>query len=318
MGMVMDLNDRVMKRLKMSDLRMLLAVAQWGSMSKAAAHLNITQSAVSKALIELEHALGVRLLDRNPQGVEPTQFGRALLSRGSIIFDELRQGVKEIEFLADPAGGELRIGIGPPLAELLSDIIDRLSLRYPKMIFHVIEQDVGALMNGALRERAIDLVLGRIATPIDDDTFSADILFDDRPFVVAGAASPWSRRRKITLAELAGERWIFPLLTGVAGSAASDVFLANGLEVPRVSVIANSIRVRDRLLATGRYLAVAPGVELRFSNDKRTELKVLPVRFDVKPRPVGIVTLKNRSLGPAARIFADEARLLTKRMTKGS
>jgi DNA-binding transcriptional LysR family regulator len=271
---------------------------------------------VSKALIELEHTLGVRLLDRNPQGVEPTQFGRALLNRGTAIFDELRQGVKEIEFLADPAGGELRIGIGPPLAELLSDIIDRLSSRYSKMIFHVIERDVNALMDGELRERAIDLVLGRIATPIDDDTFSADILFDDRPFVIAGAANPWSRRRKIRLAELVGERWIFPPLAGVAGSAVSDAFLANGLEVPRVSVIANSIRVRDRLLATGRYLAVAPGVELRFSNDKRSQLKVLPVKFDVKPRPVGIVTLKNRSLGPAARIFAEEARLLTKRMTK--
>jgi DNA-binding transcriptional LysR family regulator len=115
-----------------------------------------------------------------------------------------------------------------------------------------------------------------------------------------------------------GERWIFPPLAGLAGSAASDAFLANGLEVPRVSVIANSIRVRDRLLATGRYLAMAPGVELRFSNDKWTELKVLPVKFEVKPRPVGIVTLKNRSLGPAARIFAEEARLLSKRMMKSS
>jgi DNA-binding transcriptional LysR family regulator len=117
---------------------------------------------------------------------------------------------------------------------------------------------------------------------------------------------------------LAGERWIFPLLAGVAGAATTDTFLANGLEVPRVSVIANSIRVRDRLLATGRYLAMAAGVELRFSNDSQTDIKVLPVKFDVKPRPVGIVTLKNRSLGPAARIFAEEARLLSKRMTKTS
>jgi hypothetical protein len=87
---------------------------------------------------------------------------------------------------------------------------------------------------------------------------------------------------------LAGERWIFPLLAGVAGAATTDTFLANGLEVPRVSVIANSIRVRDRLLATGRYLAMAAGVELRFSNDSQTDIKVLPVKFDVKPRPVGI------------------------------
>ena len=57
----MDVEDRVSRRLKLSDLRLLLTIVQWGSMSKAAAHLNISQSAVSKALGELERTLGVRL-----------------------------------------------------------------------------------------------------------------------------------------------------------------------------------------------------------------------------------------------------------------
>ena len=52
----------------------------------------------------------MRLLDRSPRGVEPTAFGRALIKRGVAVFDELRQGVKDIEFLADPTAGELRIG----------------------------------------------------------------------------------------------------------------------------------------------------------------------------------------------------------------
>ena len=71
-GGVMDFAEQVSRRLKMSDLRMLLAVAQWGSMSKAAAHLNISQSAISKAIKSLEHAIKVPLFDRTPQGVEPT------------------------------------------------------------------------------------------------------------------------------------------------------------------------------------------------------------------------------------------------------
>ena len=311
----MDLNDRVTGRLKMSDLRMLLAVAQWGSMSKAARHLNITQSAVSKALTELEQTLGVRLLDRNPQGVEPTPYGRALLNRGIAIFDELQQGVKDIQFLADPTAGELRIGIGAPMAGFLSDVIERLSLRHPKMLFHVVQRDVTVLLNSDLRGRMIDLVLGRVAIPIDEETFSAEILFDDHLFVVAGATNPWIRRRKIALAELLGERWILPALAGLAGVHMADAFLANGLQVPRVSVITNSIHVRNRLLATGRYLATVPGVELRFS-DQRKSLNVLPVNLKVRPRPVGIIALKNRTLGPAAQIFVDEVRALAKRMIK--
>jgi DNA-binding transcriptional LysR family regulator len=310
----MDLDDRASRRLKMSDLRMLTAVVRWGSMSKAASHLNLTQSAISKALGALEHTLNVRLLDRTPHGVQPTIYGQALLDRGTAIFDELAHAVKDIEFLADPAGGELRIGSGPPLAGMLTETIERLASRYPKMIFHVIERDVTVLMNNDLLERGIDLVLGRIANPIDDEVFSADVLFDDNVSIVAGKASTWARKRKIELSELVHERWILPPLAGLAGAHATDAFRANGLDVPQVRVIANSTSVRDRLLSTGRYLAAVPGVELRFS-DTRTQIKVLPVHLRVKPRPVGIVTLKNRTLGPAARLFVEEARVVAKRMT---
>src|SRR5262249_54495939 len=105
----MQLVDRVSQRLKLRDLRLLDAVVRWKSMAKAATQLNVTQPAVSKAIAEMEHTLGVRLLDRSRQGIEPTPYGRALLKRGAAIFDELRQGVREIEFLSDPAAGEVRI-----------------------------------------------------------------------------------------------------------------------------------------------------------------------------------------------------------------
>src|SRR5262245_257846 len=105
-----DLHDRVSHRLKLRDLRLLLSVMDWGSMAKAAAHLNLTQSGVSKAVADIEHMLGVSLFDRTSRGVEPTLYGRALRKWGNAVFDDLRQGIKEIEYLADPTTGELRIG----------------------------------------------------------------------------------------------------------------------------------------------------------------------------------------------------------------
>jgi DNA-binding transcriptional LysR family regulator len=307
----MAFDDHVSRRIKMSDLRMFLVVVERGSMSKAASVLNISQSAVSKALGELEHTLGVRLLDRNPQGVVPTLYGRALLNRGVAIFDELQQGVKDIEFLADPSAGEVRIGVAPPLVGFLSVVIERLSEQFPKMVFDVVERDSTALQNGDLRERKIELVLGRIASPFDDERFSADVLFDDHVLIIAGAMNPCARRRKLTLAELANEAWIVPPPTGLAGMQAVEIFRAHGLPAPRATVVANSTRLRDRLLATGRYLAVAPSVELRFG-DNSTPLKVLPVNLRVAPRPIGIVTVKNRTLSGAAKVFIDTARTLAK------
>src|SRR6266850_3663563 len=139
MGAVMQLSDRIGRRLKLQDLHVLMTVVQAGSMGKAAQRLNSTQPNISRAIAELEHALGVRLLDRHRQGIEPTEYGRALLDCGVAVFDDLRQGVKNIEFLADPATGEVRVGGNPFLAATFAcAVVDRLSRRYPRIVFHLV------------------------------------------------------------------------------------------------------------------------------------------------------------------------------------
>ena len=126
--------DRIGRRLKLRDLHILFAVVQWGSMAKAAHHLAIPQPVVSASIGGLEQTLGVRLLDRSRRGVEPTVYGRALLNFGLAAFDALRQGVKEIEFLADPTVGELRIGCPEWIAAgLLPAVIYRLLQQHPRL-----------------------------------------------------------------------------------------------------------------------------------------------------------------------------------------
>src|SRR6478752_1580576 len=134
----MQVSDRIGRPIKLQDLHVLMAVVQTGSMNKAAVLLNTGQSAISRSIAELEHTIGVRLLDRNPQGVEPTRYGRALLDGGAAVFDDLRQALKNIEFLADPTAGEVRIGSTPLLAaSFIPAVIDRLSRRYPRVVFHL-------------------------------------------------------------------------------------------------------------------------------------------------------------------------------------
>src|SRR2546421_12619576 len=132
-------SDRVGRRLKLRDLHVVLAVAESGSMGKAAADLNISQPSVSKAIADVEHLVGLRLFDRGPRGIEPTIYGRALMHCGIAVFDELRQGVKQLEFLVDPTAGELRIGCNETLAAgFVSAVIERLSRQYPKVAVHVV------------------------------------------------------------------------------------------------------------------------------------------------------------------------------------
>src|SRR5262245_30033858 len=120
------------RRLTLRDLHILLAVVRRGSMAKAAAELAISQPAVSRAIADMELTLGLRLPDRGRQGVEPTAYGRALVRRGTTIFDELTQGLQELEFLADPTRGELRIGSSESVAAgLLPVVIDRFTRLHP-------------------------------------------------------------------------------------------------------------------------------------------------------------------------------------------
>src|SRR3954470_8141849 len=127
----MQVSDRIGRRMKLHDLHVLMAVVQTGSMNKAAGLLNTGQSAISRSIADLERTVGVRLLDRNPQGVEPTEYGRALLDGGAAVFDNLRQAVENIEFLADPTVGEIRIGAHEPfIVGVLAAVIDRLRRKH--------------------------------------------------------------------------------------------------------------------------------------------------------------------------------------------
>ena len=307
----MDWAGRIGIRLKLRDLHILMAVVEWRSMAKAARHLGISQPVVSRAIADLEQGLGVRLLDRTPQGVEPTIYGRTVLNRGLAVFDELRESVKDIKFLSDPMAGELRIGSNEGIAGgLLAAILDRLSSKRPRLAFQIKLGEAATMHYHDLRERNVDLLFGWVVELKEDDV-NAEILFEDRLYVVAHASNPWTRRRKVALKELLHEPWTMPPADSNASALLVHAFRASGLAVPHIAVAGYGINLQGSLLSTGRFLSVLPGLFLRFSG-KRLGLKALPIELPIPPRPVGIVTLKNRTLSPLAALFIDCARTLSK------
>ena len=200
----MQWSDRIGRRLKLRDLHVLVAVVQSGSMTKAATGLAISVPVVSKAISDLEHTLGVRLLDRSARGVEPTAYGHALIATSLAAFDELKQGVQRIEFLADPNAGEVRIGCPVTMATgFVSVVIDRLSRKYPRIVVHVLAASDAVYR--ALEDRKVDLaVVG--STAAERRAIERGDLFNE-PFVVgAGRQTKWAGRRRVDLADLVDER----------------------------------------------------------------------------------------------------------------
>lgn len=279
-------------------------------MARASVHLHMTQPAVTKVIANLEAFFGARLFDRSTRGVDITAFGAELLKTGASVFDELRQGARNIEALADPSSGELRIGgLVSTTAVLLPKIIQRFSKRYPRVVFEVDDLPASTNMQSVLRERRYDVVLTRLVKPLSayKSDASVDILFDDRIVIVAGKHSKWARRRKLDISELIHEPWILAPSHTWNYTCLAEAFHRHSLDMPTAKVVTLSMPLRAELVANGPYVT-AIAVSALQSILLRSMLEVLPVTLPKRLGPVAILTLKNRTLVPVAERFIETAR----------
>jgi len=302
------------RRLRFRDLQVFFTVVHCGGMAKAAAELGVTQPSVSETIAELERIFGVRLFDRNPQGVIPTIYGRAVLKRGLAAYDELKQGLRDIEFLADPTRGEVRIGCPESIVSaILPAMVQRFCRDYPGIALDIAATPTATLELSDLHARKLDVVLARLARPQADDHFGDDLtvemLFQDEAVVAAGANSRWARRRRIDLAELVDKPWIATPRQTLGTMLLEQAFQASNLPIPKYRVTTFSVQLRTHLLATGDFLTVIPRSMLRLNAAKE-----LPIKLPTPGLPVAIVTLKNRTLSPAVDLFLERLRTYVKSM----
>jgi len=303
---------KIGRRLRLRDLFVFLTVAETGSMGRAAAKLGVATPSISEVIAGLEHAVGARLLDRSPKGVVATPYGEALLGRARAAFDELHQGIRDIEFIGDAQAGELRIGCPESItAGFLLPILRRLTALYPRMRFDVRQVQQPTIDYPELHERKVDLVLARWGDDPRTEEIPADlaveILLDDPFFLVAGRHSTWARRRKLDLADLACTRFIAPPLDAWGGALVVEAFRRRGLPAPEFTIATLSIPLRNELAADGDFVTLLTRSVIR-TFGRRYPLKVLPIELPAHRSPVGVVMLKKRTLAPVVGLFVQCAR----------
>jgi DNA-binding transcriptional LysR family regulator len=310
---VMPWDDRIGRRLKLKDLQTLMAVVEAGGMGKAADRLNYSQPAVSQAIASLERTLGERLLERGRKGIELTPYGDALLKCGVAVFDDLRKGIADIDFLSDPTAGEVRIGCSEPVsAGIVSAVINRLARQYPRIVFQVLIRDPRVLYR-ELAARNVDVLIAQMERHVDEDHMQSEVLYHEPVVVVAGAGHPMASKRRIKLGDLVDEPWALPPPQSFISSLIAEAFRADGLKPSRAAVVAPSAYLRIMLVASGHFLTVVPAVMLKVGV-RQLSIKTLRVALPANRRPVGIVTLKNRALSPVAQLFLEHTRAVAKAM----
>lgn len=306
----MDL-DRMHRHLRLRDLDTLRAVVHAGGMRKAAHALNLSQPAVSRAIRDLEEALGMKLLQRGRRGVEPTAFSEVLVRRSTAVFDELKGALRELAHLADPSTAEVHVGCMETVhAGLIAACLDVLSREHPRMRFTLETGSATDLIERFLRQRLVDFVVARPFNPALPPDVQGEPLFADQLRVAVGRGHQLARKRRLRLADLAGEHWVLSHNEVMDSSPVACAFSAEGLPMPARVITSASLNTRLVLLETGRFVTVLPHSLLAFGNASK-RLQLLPVRLPVWQVPTMILTLKGRTLVPAAELFQRTVRKLS-------
>src|SRR4051812_38004268 len=267
-----------------------------------------------KQLPKWKMPLGVHLVDRSRSGIEPTPYGLALQKRSISIFNDLRQGVQDIDFLIDPTKGEIRIGTTEPvMAAIVSPVIDGLLRKYSEMYFHIVAGDTSSLYRD-VANRNIEIAICRMIGRLPDE-LEAETLFRDSVAIMTAASNPLTRRRNLTLADLHKEPWVMFPYDSFFGSMIGEIFRKNGFDPPRQTVSSLSVHAQNELLATGRFLTVLPSFVLKVPGG-HLPLKAVPVELPNPPAPVGLIAPKNRTLTPAVQMFIEGVRNRVKVLNK--
>lgn len=309
-------DQQIGRRLRLRDLFVFLTVAELGSMGRAAAKLGVATPSISEVIAGLEHAVGAQLLDRTPRGVIPTPYGEALLVRTRAAFDELSQGIRDIEFIGDPQAGELRIGCPESItAGFLLPILQRLTSIYPRLRFDVRQVQQPTIDYPELRDRKVDLVLVRWGddpgTEKIDSELEVEVLLNDPYFLVVNRKSKLARRRKLDLAELVDAKFVVPPADAWGGALVVEAFKRRELPPPNIAISTLSVSLRSEMLGGGEFITLlTKSVVGTFC--ERYSLKVLPIALPAHRSPVGIVMLKNRTVAPAMKLFLQCAREVAK------
>ena len=288
---------------QLRDVEYFAAIAEHGQVQRAAEALGLSQPALSKSLRRLEQAMNARLLKRTPKGVELTSAGAALLARVKQLRLSLDDVTREIADLSEGRAGHLRIGMAAQLAHVVPMVCAELLKEAPRLTLKLTNGDHTALM-ADLRSGVLDIaVSGRVTAP-QEDMIETRLHEEEAATIYAAANHRLAKRRQVTLADLAQERWVLSPLTQETGRLLTQAFAAMGLPPPNVAVESSSMGARFRLVAACDLITFGSrSVAQHLARD----LAIVPLRIKVLPgtRHTCVTYRKDAYLPPAAFRFID-------------
>ncbi|WP_299151737.1 LysR substrate-binding domain-containing protein [uncultured Tateyamaria sp.] len=294
--------DRALTRLKLRQLRLLVAVGAHGSIQNAARSLGISQPAATKMIQDLELDFEVKLFERTNRGVVPTVFGETLIRHGKLIFAQISNAAQELDDLSEGNAG--RVVVGTLLAastSLLPKAIELVLAERPNVAIKISEGTNEVLMPGLLSGE-IDMVVGRLPSHRHRNKLRQEKLFEDHILAVVGPDHPLAGKTGISFPQAKPFGWILPPLETTLRRQIDHFFVAQQQYVPAVSIESVSYLSNRALLQSRDLIGLMPA-EVVSHDVQNGHLAQLDWQVPFGHGPIGVSLRGNDDLSPAGRAF---------------
>jgi DNA-binding transcriptional LysR family regulator len=289
-------------RLRLRQLRLMLALEELGSLRRAADEIGMTQPAATKMLHEAEGLLGVELFERLPRGMRATPFGETVIYYARMVFAELSGMREELAALESGNLGRVTVGAIPALASgLLTRTIATLKKSHPRLSMSI-QVDTSDVLVQALQQDQLDVVLGRIPTGARADDLLFDSLGEEELCVIAGAQNPVASAASLTWTELQGMTWVLQQHPSPMRAIVNQAFHNARVDIPSSIVETTSIMTLLSLLQQTDMIGVTPRSVIE-DYPGRHLLAELPIVFEPRLPPFGLITRRHRIKSSAMQAF---------------
>lgn len=295
----------IISRLRLKQMRLLVALADQGSLIKAAESVHMTQPGATKALQEIESAIGSTLFVRSNRGITPNALGSCVVRYAKLILTDLSHLREELSSILQGHGGRLAVGTIMGAVPLLSDALSRLLQKQPSVSVQIIE-DTSAQLLELLDLGRLDIAICRTSVSEHPDLYRVVKVCDEDLAVVAYVDHPLARAKAVTLADLANYRWVVYTVNMPMRLLLEREFYEAELPFPSVTIETTSAFATLALLQRHRSMVALLSIDVAKMCERFGLITILPVTLRTKSEPYFLVTRRDRALTPVAELFAAE------------
>jgi DNA-binding transcriptional LysR family regulator len=312
MSFVASLPRHLLSRLRIRHLSLVSTVARVGTLHRAAEEMNVTQPAVSKMLQDVEDMLSVRIFERQPRGLTPTEIGAFVIAYADQLLVDQERFLRGLGNLKRGGYGALSIGAVMATApDILPVAIAELKRRRPLMTIRLSATTSDQLLRG-LEKNEIDLVIGRLTETRHHAIFDVEPLSIENLWAFVAADHPLAGRPDISLAEMEVYPWVLQQQTSPMRQVIDRAFAEAGLPSLDNLVETTSIFATLQLVRRAGMISVLPHTIVAEAIE-RGELVKLPFRLDNPLEPYGIIRRRGEPLSANAEDFAAIVRDIIRR-----